>query len=29
LIKEDIKRYQNVRPVGENIKKGEIIAKRR
>ena len=28
LIKEDIKRYQNVRPVGENIKKGEIIVKK-
>ena len=27
-IKEDIKRYQNVRPVGENIKKGEIIVKK-
>ena len=28
LIKEDIKRYQNVRPIGENIKKGEIIVKK-
>ena len=27
-IKEDIKRYQNVRPVGENIKKSEIIVKK-
>ena len=27
LIKEEIKKYQNVRPIGENIKKGEIIIK--
>ena len=28
LIKEEIKKYQNVRPIGENIKKGEIIIKK-
>ena len=28
LIKRKIKRYQNVRPIGENIKKGEIIIKK-
>ena len=28
LIKQKIKRYQNVRPIGENIKKGEIIIKK-
>ena len=28
LIKQKIKRYQNVRPIGENIKKGEIILKK-
>ncbi len=28
LIKQKIKKYQNVRPIGENIKKGEIIIKK-
>ena len=28
LIKEAIRKYQNVRPIGENIKKGEIIIKK-
>ena len=28
LIKQKIKRYQNVKPKGENIKKGEIIIKK-
>ena len=28
IIKECIKKYQNMRPVGENLKKGEIVVKK-